>query len=79
MRSGKRGPISATELMAQLQNDPEHQRKFQAAEAERQVKGHALRLTEPPIVKDLGDASLSPALEALRSEPDPSGPRRAAR
>src|SRR5690242_13923443 len=50
---GKRSGISATELMARLQNDPEYQRKVQAAEAERQVRVQALRLAEQPIVADL--------------------------
>lgn len=43
---GKRAGVSATELMVQLQNDPEHQRKVQAAEAERQARVQELRRAE---------------------------------
>jgi hypothetical protein len=52
------GPISATELMARLQNDPEYQRKMQEAEAERDVRVQALRRAEQPIVADLRSAGL---------------------
>lgn len=50
--------ISATELMAQLQNDREYQRKMRAAEAERQVHVEELRRAERPIVADLRDAGV---------------------
>lgn len=45
--------MTAAELMAQLQNDPEYQRKMQADEAERQVRVQELGLAERPIVADL--------------------------
>jgi hypothetical protein len=51
-------PISATELPAQLQKDPEYQRKTRAAEAERQERVQGLRLAEQPIVAELRDAGL---------------------
>lgn len=49
----KRSGISATDLMAELQNDPEYQRKVQAAEAERQERVRRLREAEQPIVAAL--------------------------
>jgi hypothetical protein len=52
------GPISATELMAQLENDPDYQRQVKADEAERQVRVQALRRAERPIVADLRDAGV---------------------
>ena len=52
-RKKSSGAISATELMAKLQNDPEYQRKMQAAEAERQVRVQELRRAAQPIVDDL--------------------------
>ena len=57
-RRDRRSGISATELMAQLQNDPEYQRKAQAAEEERQVKVRELARAEQPIVADLRDAGV---------------------
>ncbi len=54
----KKGPISATELMAQLRDDPEYQRSVQSAESERQVKAEALRRAELPIVDDLRSAGV---------------------
>ena len=57
-RKKSSGPISATELMAQLQNDPEYQRKMQAAEAERQARAEEFRRAEQPIVSDLRAAGL---------------------
>ena len=58
-RRDKRSGISATELMAQLQNDPEYQRKVQAAEAERQVRVRELGRAEQPVVADLRDAGVN--------------------
>lgn len=52
------GAISATELMAQLQQDPEYQRKKQAADAERKARAQELRRAEQPIVTDLGAAGV---------------------
>lgn len=52
------GPISATELMAELQNDPQYQQKVQAARAERQERARELRHAEQPIVADLRAAGL---------------------
>lgn len=49
----RRGPISATDLMAELANDPEFQRKKQADEAKRQIRVQKLRRAEQPIVADL--------------------------
>lgn len=34
----RRSGISATDLMAKLQNDPEYQRRVRAAESERQAR-----------------------------------------
>jgi hypothetical protein len=45
--------MTAAELMAQLHNDPEYQRKMQADEAERQVRVQELGRAEQPIVADL--------------------------
>jgi hypothetical protein len=53
-----RGGITATELMAKLQNDPEYQRETQAAEAERQVRVREVRRAEQPIVADLRKAGV---------------------
>ncbi|MDP9903104.1 hypothetical protein [Arthrobacter bambusae] len=50
-KSSKR--TTAAELMAQLQNDPEYQRKMQEEEAERQVRVQELSRAEQPIVADL--------------------------
>lgn len=47
------GAVSATELMARLQNDQGYQRKVQAAETERQTRAQDLRRAEQPIVADL--------------------------
>lgn len=54
----KNGPITATELMAILDNDPEYQRRMAAAEAERQVRVRALSKAEQPVVLDLRDAGV---------------------
>ncbi len=53
-----KGSIGATDLMAELQNDPEYQRKMQAAEAERQIRAQQLSLAEQPIVADLREAAV---------------------
>ncbi|MDP9903105.1 hypothetical protein [Arthrobacter bambusae] len=50
--------MTAAELMAQLQNDPEYQRKMQEEEAERQVRVQELRRAEQPIVADLRSAGI---------------------
>lgn len=50
---GKRGGITSTELMGQLENDPEYRARVEAAEAERQVRADRLREAERPIVSDL--------------------------
>lgn len=55
---GKRPGVSATDLIAELQKDPEYQRKFQAAEAERQKRAQLLREAEKPIVADLRAAGI---------------------
>jgi hypothetical protein len=52
-RQNKRSGISATELMAELQGDPEHQRMVQAAEAEQQERERQLDEVERPIAADL--------------------------
>lgn len=52
-RGRRSGGISATELMAQLQNDADYQRRMLAAEAERQANAQKLRDAEQPIVVDL--------------------------
>jgi hypothetical protein len=50
---GRRSGISATDLLAELRNDPEYQRKVQAAEAERQARARVLREAELPVVTGL--------------------------
>lgn len=50
---GRRSGISATELMAELQSDPEYQRKVQIVEAERQERVRRLGEAEQPVVADL--------------------------
>jgi hypothetical protein len=57
-RAERRSGISATDLMAELQNDPEYQRKMAAAEAERQERVRRLREAEQPIVADLRAAGV---------------------
>ena len=52
------GPVSATELMEQLANDKEHQRKKAAFDAELQERAGALRVAEQPIVADLRSAGI---------------------
>lgn len=54
----KRSSISATDLMAQLQNDPEYQRKIRDAEEARQARAQMLRRAERPIVADLRAAGV---------------------
>ncbi|MCM3657282.1 hypothetical protein M3147_08465 [Agromyces mediolanus] len=54
----ERPGISATDLMAELRNDPEYQRKVQAAEAERQARARLLREAEHPIVADVRGAGV---------------------
>lgn len=48
-----RGGISATELMAQLENDEAYQRKQAAFDAELQERGRTLSVAEQPIIADL--------------------------
>jgi hypothetical protein len=57
-RVGPSEAISATELMAQLQNDQEYQRKTQAAERERRARVQELRRAEQTIVSDLTRAGV---------------------
>lgn len=57
-RPSKRSGISAADLMAELQNDPEYQSRMAAAEAERQERTRRLREAERPIVVDLRAAGL---------------------
>lgn len=45
--------ISATDLTARLEKDPEHQRMVQAAEAERHERARFLAQAEQPVVADL--------------------------
>ncbi|HEY0168471.1 MAG TPA: hypothetical protein VGB75_15620 [Jatrophihabitans sp.] len=49
---------TAAELIAELQDDQEYQRRTGAAEAERQVRVRELRRAEQPIVADLRDAGV---------------------
>lgn len=58
-REKRSGAISATELIAQLENDPEYQRRVQAADAERQVQTEELRRAERPIVAELRGAGVA--------------------
>lgn len=57
-RKRSSGPVNASELMAQLQNDPDYLRKIRTAEIERQIRVQPLRLAEQPIVADLRAAGL---------------------
>lgn len=57
-RGGRRTGISAADLMAELQNDPEYQRKIAAVEAECQEHVRRLREAEQPVVADLRDAGV---------------------
>lgn len=50
--------MTAAELMAQLAQDEDYQRKTNAAEAERQVRAEQLRRAEQPIVEDLRKAGV---------------------
>jgi hypothetical protein len=52
-KSTRRGGVSATELMAQLEGDEDYQRTIREAEAEREVKVRELNHAEQPIVADL--------------------------
>jgi hypothetical protein len=59
MSSQKRaGAISATELMARLQKDPEYQRKKAAFDAELRERVSVLRAAERPILADLHAAGI---------------------
>lgn len=51
-------PISATELMAQLEKDLDYARKTRASEAERQQRVQALREAEQPIIAELRGAGV---------------------
>jgi hypothetical protein len=57
-RKERSGPITATELMAQLANDPEYQRKKRAFAAEVAARASVLRVAEQPIVRDLAVAGV---------------------
>ncbi|OYN98165.1 hypothetical protein CGZ95_13275 [Enemella evansiae] len=57
-RDGRRGPISATELMAELANDPGYQRAIQQQDAEFQAMDEALARAEQPILADLHEAGI---------------------
>jgi len=52
-RKKSAGAISASELMARLQNDTAYQSMAQAADADRQIRVQELRRAEQPIVADL--------------------------
>ncbi len=74
-RKKSSGPISASELMARLQNDAAYQSRTQAANADRQVRVQELRRAEQPIVADLRAAGV--AVESVwdlvnTSEPYPN-------
>ena len=57
----ERSAISATDLMAELQNNPKYQRREQAQEAERQARAEVLSKAEQPIVEDLRVAGVEVA------------------
>lgn len=57
-KSRRRGGISATELMAQLEEDEDYQRRIRAAEAAREVRVRELNHAEQPIVADLRAAGV---------------------
>ena len=58
-RKPPRRPITATELMEELQADPDYQARVEAMEAEREERARLLREAERPIVKDLNAAGVS--------------------
>jgi len=58
MKQSKASRISATDLVAELQNDPEYQLKMRTDEAERKAKVQELRRAEQPIVADLRKAAV---------------------
>jgi hypothetical protein len=45
------GPMTAGEFAAELARDPEYQRRFAAAGADRQARAQVLREAEQPIVR----------------------------
>jgi len=55
---GTRPGIRATDLMADLQNDPEYQRKMAVAETGRQELARQLREAEQPVVMDLREVGI---------------------
>jgi len=58
MTNRKRGPVSATEFMAQLAKDEGYQRRKEAFDAGLQMRAGALRAAEQPIVTDLREAGV---------------------
>lgn len=58
MTGRERGPITAAELMAQLEQDPQYQAKKAAFDAELEERTSALRAAEQPIVADLLDVGV---------------------
>jgi len=57
-RAGGRAGITATELMARLEADPDYQRKVATAEAERRERARLLSEAERPIVEALRDVGV---------------------
>ena len=55
----KKKPVSAAELMAMLNSDPEFVAKRDRAEAERQALAAEWRRAETPLVEDLGAAGVA--------------------
>lgn len=51
--------ITAAELAAELEGDPEHQRKTEAAESERRARVREYRIAEQPIVAELLQAGVA--------------------
>jgi hypothetical protein len=58
MTSGRRGAITAEELMKQLNADPEYRARVAKADAERRAFQEALTRAERPVVADLRAAGL---------------------
>lgn len=54
----RRGPMSATEFMAELERDEEYQRKKAAYDAESQERARVLEAAEQPIVAELRNAGV---------------------
>lgn len=55
----RKGPVTAEELLRELEADPDYQARVEAAEAEREERVRLLRAAEIPIVEDLNAVGVS--------------------